>query len=484
MNASDRESEQRDARTAERSNGWLRRAWRANGLRNDHRGNDVGDDRPDIEPAAPPETPPGEVPELVPQPEEPTPASPIEPGTTPPHEPEIVPEREPGQPAPGTPDVPPDRPPELPPYPDRTPTEPGHPPEIQPGHPPEIQPGQPPEIEPGGPVEIPPPTAMAPDAADASLTEAARSARWVARLRQGLSRSSAKLGGGITDLFQKRRLDDETLEELEELLISADIGVTTAMKLTAALAGTRFNQDVSPEEVKSALAEEMAKVLAPVAQTIAIHQAHKPHVILVCGVNGSGKTTTIAKLGGLFTRVGLKVMLAAGDTFRAAAVEQLQIWGERIGAPVIAKPLGADAAGLAYDALQQARARRADILIIDTAGRLQNRADLMGELQKIVRVLKKIDSTVPHDTILVLDAGVGQNAHSQVETFREMVNVTGLVMTKLDGSAKGGVVVALADKHGLPVHAVGVGEGLDDMRPFDPSAFARSLMGLNPLKGP
>jgi fused signal recognition particle receptor len=468
MKAGDSEIDQRDERTAGHKNGWLKRAWR---------GDARAADEPDIEPAAPPETPPGEVPELVPQPEEPTPAHPDEP-VTPPHEPEIVPE--PGQPAPGAPEVPPQRPPELPPYPDRTPAEPGHPPEIQPGHTPEIQPGQPPEIEPGGPVEIPPPTAMTPDPADALLTEAARSARWVARLRQGLSRSSAKLGGGITDLFQKRRLDDETLEELEELLIAADIGVTTAMKLTAALAGTRFNQDVSPEEIKSALAEEMAQVLAPVAQTIAIHQAHKPHVILVCGVNGSGKTTTIAKLGGLFTRVGLKVMLAAGDTFRAAAVEQLQIWGERIGAPVIAKPLGADAAGLAFDALQQARARRADVLIIDTAGRLQNRADLMGELQKIVRVLKKIDSAVPHDTILVLDAGVGQNAHSQVETFREMVNVTGLVMTKLDGSAKGGVVVALADKHGLPVHAVGVGEGLDDMRPFDPRAFARSLMGLNP----
>jgi fused signal recognition particle receptor len=321
---------------------------------------------------------------------------------------------------------------------------------------------------------------MRPQGVDAYLTEEARSAHWVARLRQGLSRSSAKLSGGITELFQKRRLDDATLEELEDLLIAADVGVATASRLTAALAANRFNQNVSPEEVKSALAEEMAKILAPVAETIAIHQAHKPHVILVCGVNGSGKTTTIAKLGGLFKRVGFKVMLAAGDTFRAAAVEQLQVWGERIGAPVIAKPLGADAAGLAFDALQQARARRADVLIIDTAGRLQNRTDLMGELQKIVRVLKKIDNSAPHDTLLVLDATVRQNAHSQVETFREMVNVTGLVMTKLDGSAKGGVVVALADKFGLPVHAIGVGEGLDDMRAFDPTAFARSLMGLKP----
>jgi fused signal recognition particle receptor len=472
MNASD--TDQRDKERVEGRNGWLRRVWR-------------GDDRPDIEPAAPPETPPGEVPELVPQREEPTPAQPVGPDVTPPQEPEIVPQPEPGAPEPGAPNVPPQRPPELPPYPDRTPSEPEQPPEIQPGRtpaeppqPPEIEPGIGPEIEPGIGPEIPPPTGTAPEGVDAYLTETARSAHWVARLRQGLSRSSAKLGGGITDLFQKRRLDDATLEDLEDLLIAADVGITTATKLTAALAASRFNQNVSPEEVKSALADEMAKILAPVAQTITIHQAHKPHVILVCGVNGSGKTTTIAKLGGLFKRVGFKVMLAAGDTFRAAAVEQLQVWGERIDAPVIAKPLGADAAGLAFDALQQARARRADVLIIDTAGRLQNRADLMGELQKIVRVLKKIDGSAPHDTLLVLDATVGQNAHSQVETFREMVNITGLIMTKLDGSAKGGVVVALADRSGLPVHAVGVGEGLDDMRPFDPMAFARSLMGLKP----
>lgn len=448
----------RDETDTAYQNDWLKRMWEA-------------EDRPDIEPATPAETPPSEVPELVPQPEEPTPAPPPdEPDTTPPSVPEIVPEQEPGQPSPGAPDVPPQRPPELPPYP----------PPAEPGSPPEIQPNIQPDIEPSRQPEIPPPIQRRPDAASVSLTEEARTARWVARLREGLSRSSARLGGGITDLFQKRRLDDETLEELEDLLISADIGVATAMKLTAALARTRFHQDLSPEDIKGALADEMAKILAPVAQTIALHQAHKPHVILVCGVNGSGKTTTIAKLGGLFTRVGLKVILAAGDTFRAAAVEQLQVWGERIGAQVIAKPLGADAAGLAFDALQQARARRADVLIIDTAGRLQNRADLMGELQKIVRVLKKIDNEVPHDTILVLDATVGQNAHSQVETFREMVNVTGLVLTKLDGSAKGGVVVALADTQGLPVHAVGVGEGLEDMRPFDPTAFARSLLGLNP----
>ncbi|MCW5699209.1 MAG: signal recognition particle-docking protein FtsY [Rhodospirillales bacterium] len=301
---------------------------------------------------------------------------------------------------------------------------------------------------------------------------------WVTRLRHGLGRSSAKLTGGITDLFGKRKLTDEALEELEELLITADLGVTTAAKLVGALAKSRFNQEVSGAEVRGALAEEAAKILAPVAEMISINQAHKPHVILFCGVNGSGKTTTIAKLAALFKHVGLDVAMVAGDTFRAAAIEQLQVWGDRIGCPVIARAPGSDAAGLAYDALDQARTRRTDVLLIDTAGRLQNRSDLMAELTKIIRVLKKVDDSAPHDCILVLDATVGQNAHSQVETFRSIVNVTGLVMTKLDGSAKGGVVVALADRFGLPVHAVGVGESLEDMRPFDPRAFARSLLGL------
>jgi fused signal recognition particle receptor len=303
---------------------------------------------------------------------------------------------------------------------------------------------------------------------------------WLKRLRQGLSRSSAKLTTGIADLFTKRKLDEEALEELEDLLISADLGVTTASRLTAALARKRFNQEVTPNEVREALAAEVATILAPVAQTITIHQGHKPHVILVCGVNGSGKTTTIAKLAGLFKHVGLKVVLAAGDTFRAAAIEQLQIWGERVGAPVIARQPGSDAAGLAYDALARARKDRADVLMIDTAGRLQNRADLMGELKKIVRVLGKLDERAPHDTILVLDATVGQNAFNQVEIFREMVNVTGLVMTKLDGSAKGGVVVGLADRFALPLYLIGVGEAIDDMRPFEARSFSRSLLGLEP----
>ncbi len=309
-------------------------------------------------------------------------------------------------------------------------------------------------------------------------SEQGESLGWLSRMKKGLSRSSAKLTGGISDLFTKRKLDDEALEELEELLISADLGVITAAKLTRSLANSRFNQEVTSEEIRGALAEEAAAILGPVAQTIAIHQAHKPHVILVCGVNGSGKTTTIAKMAGLFKHVGFKVVLAAGDTFRAAAVEQLQIWGERIGCPVISRPIGSDAAGLAYDALEKARADGADILLIDTAGRLQNRADLMAELQKIVRVMKKVDENAPHDCLLVLDATVGQNAHNQVEVFRQMVNVTGLAVTKLDGSAKGGVVVALAEKFDLPVHFIGVGESMEDMRAFDARSFARSLMGL------
>ena len=303
-------------------------------------------------------------------------------------------------------------------------------------------------------------------------------AGWLGRLSRGLGRSSAKLAGGIGDLFTKRKLDDSALEDLEDLLITADLGVATAGKLAQAFAETRFGREVTAEEVRGALAEQVAEILKPVADTITINPSRKPHVILVCGVNGSGKTTTIAKLGGLFKRVGLNVTLVAGDTFRAAAIEQLQIWGERIGAPVISRPPGADAAGLAFEALQQARAERTDVLLVDTAGRLHNRGDLMAELQKIIRVMKKVDETAPHDVVLVLDATVGQNAHSQVETFRDMVDVTGLVMTKLDGSAKGGVVVALADRFGLPVHAVGVGEGLEDMRPFEPAAFARGLLGM------
>jgi len=302
---------------------------------------------------------------------------------------------------------------------------------------------------------------------------------WLGRLKRGLSRSSSKLTSGITDLFTKRKLDDAALEDLEDLLISADLGVTTAAKLAQSLASTRFNKEVSPDEVRTALAEEAARMLEPVAKPLTVDPARKPHVILVCGVNGSGKTTTIGKLAKQLNEQGRSVILAAGDTFRAAAVEQLQVWGQRSNCPVVAKDIGADAAGLAFDALQRAQQEQADVLIIDTAGRLQNKKNLMAELEKVVRVIKKLDEGAPHDCLLVLDATVGQNAHSQVEIFRDMVNVTGLVMTKLDGSAKGGVVVALAEKFGLPVHAVGVGESIDDMRPFKADDFARSLMGLD-----
>jgi fused signal recognition particle receptor len=301
---------------------------------------------------------------------------------------------------------------------------------------------------------------------------------WLQRLRAGLSRSSSKIGESITGLFTKRKLDKALLDELEEALIAADLGPATAAKLTAALSTERFGKDVTPEETRGIFAAEVTRILAPVAKTLGIAD-HKPHVVLVVGVNGSGKTTTIGKLAHQFRAAERKVVLAAGDTFRAAAVEQLKIWGERTGAAVIAGEAGADAAGLAYDALAKAKAEGADLLLIDTAGRLQNKSNLMAELTKIIKVLKKLDPSAPHDCLLVLDATTGQNAHSQVEVFKEICSVTGLVVTKLDGSAKGGVLVALAERFKLPVVAIGVGETADDLRPFEAEGFARSLMGLN-----
>lgn len=301
---------------------------------------------------------------------------------------------------------------------------------------------------------------------------------WFSRLKAGLARSSSRIGEGIAGIFTKRKLDDAALEELEELLISADLGVGPAAKLTAQLAKSRFGSDVSPEEIRGALAEEVAKLLEPVALPLEPDLSKYPHVVLVVGVNGSGKTTTIGKLAKYYSEKGLKVVLAAGDTFRAAAIEQLQIWGERTGCEVVAGKQGGDAAGLAFDALQKAQAARADLLLIDTAGRLHNKENLMAELQKIIRVIRKLDPEAPHDVLLTLDATIGQNALQQVATFKDLVDVTGLVVTKLDGSARGGVLVALAEKFGLPVHAVGVGEGADDLRPFEARAFARSLMGL------
>ncbi|MGA1855547.1 signal recognition particle-docking protein FtsY [Azospirillum sp. 11R-A] len=302
---------------------------------------------------------------------------------------------------------------------------------------------------------------------------------WFAKLKEGLSKSSSKLTDGITSIFTKRKLDDEALEELEELLITADLGPATAAKVTAELARTRFGKEVSPEEVKTTLAAEVSRIVTPVAKPLVLDPALKPHVILVVGVNGTGKTTTIGKLARQFKAEGKSVMLAAGDTFRAAAVSQLKIWGERTGCPVVARDTGADAAGLAYDAMERAKAEGVDVLLVDTAGRLQNKTGLMEELRKIVRVIKKLDETAPHTTLLTLDATTGQNAHSQVEIFRDMVNVNGLILTKLDGSARGGVLVSLAEKFKIPVHAIGVGEGVYDLRPFDADAFAKSLMGLS-----
>ena len=303
---------------------------------------------------------------------------------------------------------------------------------------------------------------------------------WLSRLVSGLSKSSSKLVTGITEIFTKKKLDDAALTELEDLLITADLGTATASRLTQALAKTRFGKEVSSEEVRTAFAIDIAKVLEPVALPLSIDPAQKPFVILVVGVNGAGKTTTIGKIAHQFKRQGLSVTLAAGDTFRAAAVEQLKVWGARANVPVVAKDTGADAAGLVFEALMESRKRKDDVLLIDTAGRLQNKDALMAELQKVVRAINKVEPSAPHATLLVLDATVGQNAHSQVEIFKQVVGVTGLVMTKLDGTAKGGVVVALAEKFKVPVHFIGVGEGADDLRPFTSHSFARSLMGLSP----
>ncbi len=298
------------------------------------------------------------------------------------------------------------------------------------------------------------------------------------RLKQGLSRSTQKLGGGLTGIFTRRKLDDEALEELEELLITADLGPGVAQKVIESFRASRFGAEVTDEEIRVALAEEIARILEPVAVPFTPDPAHKPHVVLVVGVNGVGKTPPIGKMARFFSGQGSKVMMVAGDTFRAAAVEQLQIWGERTGCPVIAGPQGADAAGLAYEALKRGKAEGADLLFVDTAGRLHNKSALMEELAKIIRVMRKFDESAPHSVLLVLDATTGQNAVEQVRVFRELVNVSGLVVTKLDGSARGGIVVALADGFGLPVHAVGVGEQVEDLRPFSAMDYARGLVGL------
>ena len=328
-----------------------------------------------------------------------------------------------------------------------------------------------PEAAPGPVAE--PESAVAPEAVERPRTS------WWERLRGGLTRSSSAIGQGITGIFTKRKLDAAMLDELEDILIQADLGVAMATRIRDAVGKGRFDKDIAPSEVKEILAREVEAVLTPVAHPIAVDQTKTPFVILVVGVNGSGKTTTIGKLATTFTRDGLKVVLAAGDTFRAAAIEQLQIWGARVGAPVIARPQGADAAGLAFDAMREAQAQGADILLMDTAGRLQNRTELMAELEKVVRVMKKVDAGAPHAVLLVLDATVGQNALSQVEIFGRVAGVTGLVMTKLDGTARGGILVAIAEKFRLPVHFIGVGEGADDLEPFTARDFARAIAGLD-----
>jgi fused signal recognition particle receptor len=299
-----------------------------------------------------------------------------------------------------------------------------------------------------------------------------------ARLRQGLTRSSTKISRGITEHMVTARLDDEALEYLEDVLIQSDLGVKTAGDLIQSLSRARFGPNPTEQEVREHFAGELAKLLEPVAVPLAIRKQPKPHVVLVVGVNGSGKTTTIGKMARQLTDWDIQVSLAAGDTFRAAAVEQLRIWGERTDCPVVARKTGADAAGLAFDAIQEARDRNDDVLLIDTAGRLQNRAELMDELKKVVRVIKKLDETAPHTVLLVIDATVGQNAVQQVKVFQEMVGVTGLAVTKLDGTAKGGVVLSLAEQFGLPIHFVGIGEAVEDLRPFRADEFASSLMGL------
>jgi fused signal recognition particle receptor len=298
---------------------------------------------------------------------------------------------------------------------------------------------------------------------------------WLQRLKQGLQRSSNQLTQGITQIFNRRKLDAAALEELEELLIASDMSVSIAEEVTEKLRKTRFGQEVAPEEVRGALAEEVANLLYPVAKPLKIDPAKKPHVVLVVGVNGSGKTTTIAKLAQQWREEGRSVVLAAGDTFRAAAVEQLKIWGARTGCPVVSRPEGSDAAGLAYDALVEARTQGAEILLIDTAGRLQNKAGLMAELQKIIRVMKKVDASAPHTVLLVLDATVGQNGLEQAREFTSVAGVTGIVLTKLDGTAKGGVAVSIAHDLKLPIRYVGVGEGIDDLIPFSPQDYVDAL---------
>ncbi|MAZ20032.1 signal recognition particle-docking protein FtsY [Roseovarius sp.] len=438
------------------------------------------------DPTAPP--PPDSVPDTVPTPE-PSPARPSEPDVTPTPEPEQIPDPAPDvtptpeptpvpDPAPDThptPDPDPTPEPDTIPLPDPTPARPP-----EPG--PDITPPRDPAPE-APPIEAPPPppspampeTPIKPALpGDSALVEPPTDTP-AAAAKPGLL--GRLLGRGDKATVMRRALDDDMLEQLEELLITADMGVDTALRVTANMAEGRMGKRLSTQEIKELLAAEIARIMEPVARPMPLY-TKSPQVVLVVGVNGSGKTTTIGKLASQFKAAGKSVVIAAGDTFRAAAVEQLQVWGDRAGVPVLTAPEGSDPASLAFDAMDRAQRDGADLLMIDTAGRLQNRADLMEELAKIVRVIRKKDETAPHNTLLVLDATTGQNALSQVKTFQELADVSGLVMTKLDGTAKGGVLVALADKFGLPIHAIGVGEQIDDLAPFDPEDFAAALTGL------
>jgi fused signal recognition particle receptor len=301
---------------------------------------------------------------------------------------------------------------------------------------------------------------------------------WWRRLSSGLKRTSSSLGTAVADLVTKRKLDRAMLEDIEDVLLRADLGTAVAARIAEAVGEGRYDKSISADEVKSVVAAEVEKVLIPVAEPLVIDETKRPFVILVVGVNGSGKTTTIGKLAAKFSAEGRKVMLAAGDTFRAAAIEQLKVWGERTRVPVIAGAQGSDSASLAFNALSAAREAKLDVLLVDTAGRLQNKAELMNELEKVVRVMRKLDASAPHAVLLVLDATVGQNALSQVEAFHRTAGVTGLVMTKLDGTARGGILVALAERHKLPVHFIGVGEGIDDLAPFTARDFAQAIAGI------
>jgi fused signal recognition particle receptor len=334
---------------------------------------------------------------------------------------------------------------------------------------------QPKDVE---PVRDAPPVAEQAPAPDSRATEKAPEGRLFGRLFSGLTKSSAKLVDGVASVFTKKTLDQTTLDELEELLIRSDMGATAAAKITAAIAKDRFNKEVTDENIKLALADAIADILRTREAHLDLTEPPKPRVVLMIGVNGSGKTTTIGKVCALLSQHGAKVVVGAADTFRAAAIDQLRVWAERSGASIIARPQGADAAGVAYDSVQLGQAQGADVVLIDTAGRLGNKSELMSELAKIVRAIQKVDEEAPHETLLVLDATVGQNALAQVEAFRSAAKVTGLVMTKLDGTAKGGVLVAIAEKHALPIHFVGVGETAADLQVFEAASFARALVGL------